>query len=141
MGGSMMPTSCMDALIRRYRWDERILVDRLLSGRILSSTIKITGQDLSSCKWAQNIGCPTLIVHSIEDKLIPPKLAKKLLSRIGSRHKKLLYIKGGHASPKIETEQFKEILSFLGVKRELKSDQDISKMSNRLRELENEDWS
>ena len=112
-----------------------------LSGRVLSSKIKITGQDLSSCKWAQNIKCPTLMVHSLDDKLIPSKLAKKLLSRIGSRHKKLLYIKGGHASPKIETEQFKEILSFLGVKRELKLDQDISQMSNRLRELENEDWS
>ena len=57
MGGSMMPTSCMDALIRRYRWDERILLGRLLSGRILSNG-KVTPFGLNAIGTFFDMGTP-----------------------------------------------------------------------------------
>jgi fermentation-respiration switch protein FrsA (DUF1100 family) len=58
------------------------------------------------------VKCPTIIVHSIVDDLIPYESAKKMYHTIKHSDKKLITIKGGHASPDISNEDMRDILLF-----------------------------
>ncbi|MBU4311518.1 MAG: alpha/beta hydrolase [Candidatus Omnitrophica bacterium] len=62
----------------------------------------------------KNVGCPKLIIHSIDDEIIPFRLGEKLFAA-ARPPKKFLQIRGGHNSAFLESEeQFKEgIKSFL----------------------------
>ena len=67
----------------------------------------------------KHVGCPKLIIHSIDDEIIPFRLGEKLFDA-ARPPKKFLKIRGGHNTAFLESEeQFKEgIKSFLsGLKR------------------------
>jgi len=62
----------------------------------------------------KNVRCPKLIIHSIDDEIVPFRLGEKLFAAAKSP-KEFLQIRGGHNSAFLESEeQFKEgIKSFL----------------------------
>ncbi len=62
----------------------------------------------------KNVGCPKLIIHSIDDEIVPFRLGEKLFDA-ARPPKKFLKLRGGHNTAFLESEeQFKEsIKSFL----------------------------
>jgi len=106
-------------------------------GKLLSKIIKVSNKDLRSDIWAQKVKCPTLIIHSTEDTLIPFNLAQKIYKNIGNRHKKMVAIKGDHANPQIKDEQFDEIFAFLGIKKHKHNLKEISEKIENVAKEEN----
>lgn len=56
---------------------------------------------------------PVLILHSTEDDVIPISNAHDMFNRITHSHKKFLTIKGGHVTPDITVDQFKDMYCFI----------------------------
>jgi len=105
-------------------------------GKLLSKIITASNKDLRSDEWAKNVMCPTLIVHSSEDTLIPYKLAILLYKNIGGKHKKMITIKGDHANPQIKEDQFDEIFAFLGIKKHKHNLKEISERIKNVARIE-----
>lgn len=84
---------------------------------MLSRILKVSNLEINIEDWIQEVECPVLMIHSTEDTLIPYKSARKNYNRIKTNHKKFITIRGDHPNPVIREDQFKEILSFLGIKR------------------------
>ncbi len=84
---------------------------------ILSKILEASNLEMHIDDWIKSVRCPVLMIHSIEDTLIPYKSAKKNYKRIHTNHKKFITIRGDHPNPIISEEQFKDILSFLGIKK------------------------
>jgi pimeloyl-ACP methyl ester carboxylesterase len=71
---------------------------------------------LPNKKWIKHIKCRILIVHSEEDDLVPYECARiNHKSARFAKMKKLITIKGGHKTPKMELEQLKKIFKFIGL--------------------------
>lgn len=95
---------------------------------LLSKVIKYTSRTLPSKKLLPDINVPTIIMHSTEDELIPYRCAEKLYSSIeyhthGSfnqlgleqNDKRLVPLKGTHASPIFTIDNFRELMDFLEI--------------------------
>lgn len=63
-------------------------------------------------KYIRQVKCPTIILHSQTDEIIPYECAKILHKNIKHDKKLLITIKGGHSSPVIKKEQLKELFDF-----------------------------
>src|SRR5690606_21599963 len=55
-----------------------------------------TKEEYSAVKSVQVINTPLLIIHSIEDNLVPYKMGQKIFNYAKSKRKKFLTIKGCH---------------------------------------------
>ena len=106
-------------------------------GSAIAGLINLSGKDWKSDVWAKEVKCPTLIIHSSEDTLIPYKLAQKLYRCIGSRHKKMVTIKGDHPAPQIKESQFDEVFAFLGIKKHQHNMDKIAKTIENVAKEEN----
>lgn len=67
---------------------------------------------LPSKKRIADIKCPVMIFHSEEDEVIPYQCAKILLESVPHPTKRLITIRGTHASPKINQNQIAQLVSF-----------------------------
>jgi len=76
--------------------------------------VNIFVHPLPTKDWLKNSKSPVLVVHSEDDEIISIDHARKLKNTDPNRVK-LLEIKGGHASPKLEENHLSEILSFCDV--------------------------
>jgi len=63
-------------------------------------------------KYIRQVKCPTVILHSQTDDIIPYECAKILYKNISHDKKLLITIKGGHSSPVIKKEQLRELFEF-----------------------------
>lgn len=68
---------------------------------------------LPNREWIKNVTCPTLIVHSPDDKLIDVRQAKINYEAIPHNNKQLLYITGDHSNPDMNVESVKQIYYFI----------------------------
>lgn len=80
----------------------------------LATTIYYLSEVEPSYEKMKRVECPTLIMHSEEDKLIPSKCAKTLYSCSKST-KRYISLLGGHASPIIRLDQLKTVYQFAGL--------------------------
>ena len=69
-------------------------------------------QDESNIKKLSSSSTPTLILHSIEDELIPYSHAFRLYWSINHQWKNILLVKGGHGNPVITPEEMIAIMRF-----------------------------
>jgi len=65
--------------------------------------------------FMKDIKCPVLIVHSIDDEIIPIPNAEILYCSIPHQHKQMITIKGTHTSPIFTTEQLIKFLDFCNI--------------------------
>jgi uncharacterized protein len=82
---------------------------------------------LETLTWIRRVKCPVLIVHSIEDVLIPFSCAYDLFMAISHPNKQLIKIKGGHSSPSITVEQLDILYSFIDtdIKKNERKDKEV----------------
>ena len=100
---------------------------------MFSSVVKYTFRDNSANKnYLRRVKCPVMIIHSIEDELIPYQNAIKNIRSVGHSNKILVSIKGTHSSPSIEEDKIVLINHFLNPSRPLHK----SKLSLIRREIE-----
>jgi uncharacterized protein len=115
-------------LAAKYNIDCLILLatfaslDILATGHPRSWLVKLLGrslpyvtQPLRSCETIVKVKCPTIILHSKTDDLIPFNNAEILYEQIGHENKKLLPISGLHASPLISLEAVTEVINMMRI--------------------------
>jgi hypothetical protein len=76
-------------------------------------------QGESNLARIKTIMVPTLIIHSIEDELIPYSHAKQLYQGIKHPWKSIITIKGCHGTPQLTPENIEEIMRFCWQKAQL----------------------
>lgn len=81
-------------------------------------------------KYIRNVKCPTVILHSKSDDIIPYECAKILYKNISHQNKRLITIKGGHSSPIIRKDQLRELFEFCDIP--YKEPEDIEDMLKNL---------
>lgn len=69
-------------------------------------------EPLDNARLIKGVLVPTLIVHSVDDEVIPYSLGKRLFKLSPAPCKLHLPIKGNHASPEINREELEWILDF-----------------------------
>jgi len=65
--------------------------------------------------YIKKVKCPTVIMHSEEDDIIPYRCAKILYESVPHDNKKFIDIKGYHSSPIIKTHEIYELFNFCGI--------------------------
>jgi fermentation-respiration switch protein FrsA (DUF1100 family) len=70
---------------------------------------------LNNLKMISTIKIPTVIIHSIEDDVIPYRCGEQLYDRCPAKEKLFISINGKHANPKISREHLSWLLDFCGV--------------------------
>lgn len=75
------------------------------------TTTLIGGHKIS--EYLKNIKCQTLIVHSINDNIIPISNAEINYKSIPHNNKQLVYIDGSHSNPILGPNDMKSIINFL----------------------------
>lgn len=81
------------------------------SSKWIAKLVAYATNTLPSKQWIRKVRSPIVILHSQEDDMIPYKCAEILYEAAEKcKHKLLITIKGGHSSPEISKEQFKELL-------------------------------
>ena len=84
--------------------------------------------------YLRKVTCPTAIIHSDEDELIPYECSLINYDSIQHKNKIHIKIKGGHASPRIKSKQLRKIFRFCDLSMDyLSSDVNISDMLEDLR--------
>lgn len=68
---------------------------------------------LPNREWIKKVKCPTLIVHSPDDKLIDVRQAEINYKAISHDNKQLLYITGDHSNPDMDVNSVKSIYRFI----------------------------
>lgn len=67
-------------------------------------------------KWIKDVDCPTVIIHSTEDDILPYINAELLYNSVDTKKKKLIKILGPHAHPLFSENDVDELLDFLDIK-------------------------
>lgn len=80
-----------------------------------STLIKYLCNTLPNSKRIQNVKCPTVVMHSKNDEIIPYSCAKRLFDSISHVNKLFLKISGTHSSPDISLLQFFSMLRFCNI--------------------------
>lgn len=83
--------------------------------QLLGRSLPYVTQPLRSCETIVKVKCPTVILHSSKDDLIPFHNAEILYDQIQHESKKLLPISGLHASPLISVEAVKEVIYMMKI--------------------------
>lgn len=97
-------SSLDDIIIYSNHWEKMIDSLNLFFSKLMNNL---------DTKWRiKKVKAPLLIVHSVEDELIPYQCALRLHKLYPGENKKLVTIKGGHSTPTIEQEQLDQIFSF-----------------------------
>lgn len=81
----------------------------------LGKILKYITNPFPSKDWIKKVKCPTIILHSKKDKMIPYKCAEELHKCCSCKNKKLIEISGDHSSPDISEKQLQDILSFCNI--------------------------
>lgn len=83
---------------------------------ICSSLFRTIVNPLPTKNWLANVKCPTVILHSPNDEVIPYEHAQYLAKSNGAS---LLTIAGGHSTPIVSTEILEELFQFCNIEVEL----------------------
>ncbi len=70
---------------------------------------------IPSRDYIQHVKCPVVILHSVDDDIIPYQCAKILYENIKHESKELITIKGGHSSPIITVDQLYKMFMFCDI--------------------------
>ena len=97
--------------------------------KILGLVLSYFSNTVRSKDRIKHIKCPILIVHSIEDEVIPYSCALELYSNIKHKDKILITIRGKHSEPIIEYEHFTKIMDFMDIHKKT-DEKDIKKLLN-----------
>lgn len=84
-------------------------------GIALSMVVRTICDVLPNSQKISKVTCPTIVIHSTDDEVIPHACAEKLYSSIMHDDKLFLTIKGEHSSPEITQEQMFELVRFCGL--------------------------
>lgn len=79
---------------------------------LLSNLLYYSVNTLPIKEWVKKVECPTLIVHSPDDTLIPILQANTVFDNLKSKDKSYLLISGDHASPKLTEHNCRRMFSF-----------------------------
>jgi pimeloyl-ACP methyl ester carboxylesterase len=88
--------------------------------RPLAILVSLLIDTLPSKNRIPSVTCPILILHSIEDEVIPFKCAEVMAERISHSQKKLIPIRGTHAQPIIRFEDLEDFANFCHLDDEFK---------------------
>ncbi len=80
-----------------------------LVGPVFIDSVK----SMPASKWARELCCPVIVIHSKDDTVVHPKNAEMLYEAIGSVSKELLYVTGAHATPRLSNDDFKVLAKFI----------------------------
>ena len=80
-----------------------------------SSLVGLRYDTMLSRNYIRKVKCPTLILHSKEDDIIPYACAKILYQNIQHNSKSLLTIEGKHSSPKISKDVLNKLFMFCDI--------------------------
>lgn len=130
--GESLGGSVATYLASRYQCASLILmctfssIDDIIIDSNLGNIIKVLGMilpffanNLPSREKIKDVQSPIIIIHSIDDELIPYSNARRLYNCISHIRKKLITITGDHGKPKILPQDLREILYFCGVESEI----------------------
>jgi len=81
----------------------------------LSRIISLTTNTLPSKNRLSYVLAPTLIMHSVEDELIPFQCSLVLFNSVRSQDKQLIRIRGRHAYPELTETNLRDLMRFLDV--------------------------
>lgn len=81
--------------------------------QLLGRSLPYVTQPLRSCDLISKVKCPTIILHSQTDDLIPFDNAQILYDNIDHKDKKLVPIQGFHASPLISMNDVSQLLEMM----------------------------
>ncbi len=73
-------------------------------------------EQLNNLKMISTITCPTVVIHSTEDDVIPFRCGEELYDKCPSKTKLFISISGRHANPKISRENLSWLLDFCEIK-------------------------
>jgi hypothetical protein len=89
---------------------------------------------LPTKNWLKNSDVPTLIVHSRDDELIPVKHAMNMRD-LDPERIRLLTIRGGHGTPKVDKSDLEKIFSFCETNHDINYDVCLSCFDNVSKEI------
>jgi esterase/lipase len=72
-------------------------------------------EPLNNLRMISNIKIPTVVLHSVEDDVIPYRCGEQLYDRCSAKDKLFISINGSHAAPKITREHLSWLLDFCGI--------------------------
>ena len=81
-----------------------------LLGKIAYPFLSLQGE--SNLEKIRSITTPILIIHSIEDEIIPYSHAERLYTAINHPWKKFFLVKGGHGTPQLTPDIIEEVMRF-----------------------------
>ena len=80
-----------------------------------SGLVGLRYNQMKARNYIKKVKCPTVIMHSKEDDIIPYKCAKILYKSVTHGDKKFIDINGYHSSPIIKTHEIYELFNFCGI--------------------------
>ena len=92
-------------------------------GIALSTVVKTICDVLPSSTKISGVTCPIVVIHSIDDEIIPFECVLKLYSSISHDDKLFLKIRGEHSSPEITQEQMFDLVRFCGFSQNVRKSQ------------------
>lgn len=81
--------------------------------RMLAIGTKALYDGLPTIEWVKRVKCPVLVVHSLEDALIPFSCGYDLFNAVTHANKQILKIRGTHSAPIFTSEQLDILYSFV----------------------------
>lgn len=83
------------------------------SSKWLAKLVAYATDTLPNKQWIKHVQSPIVILHSPDDEMIPYKCSQILYENAHKSSKKIhIKIGGGHSSPEITKEQFKQVLHY-----------------------------
>lgn len=82
---------------------------------LYSVIVRLFIETLPTKQFVRDVRCPVLILHSIEDEVVPYQCSQTLYNNVKSPTKRLITISGKHSAPIITQMQLRDIFSFCGL--------------------------
>jgi esterase/lipase len=89
--------------------------NRNLINKIITFSIKRLCVTFPTKQFMKTLTCPVLIIHSIDDELIPIENPEILFCSIPHTNKQIITIRGSHTSPIFTIGQLIKLLDFCGI--------------------------
>jgi len=105
-------------LLSPYSSIHHMFNDFSLPKSLIAEPLKVLTSELNkqttNTRLVKKIKCKTILIHSVDDVVVPYRHSKMLYNKMNTHvEKKLIGIKGPHDGPVFAPSQFKELLKFI----------------------------
>lgn len=93
------------------------VLDKMKLPETIKNIIKRLSKDkyIKNHKWIKDVICPTIIIHSTEDDILPYVNGEKLYEKSGSITKHFIKIHGAHSHPHFNEDNVRDLFKALGL--------------------------